>query len=323
MNTLNQLPVVLNGQIPTTFDFEAHLRIDEFVDWYRKHEDANQQKLLIDGAILIRGLPIGDVEDFEKVIRGISAVEFANYVDGNSPRTKLSPGIYTSTEYDPDSSITLHNELSYTNNWPSKIYFCCIQPSETGGETPIADCRRVLKAMPKEIKEEVEAKGIKYIRNLNSGMGFGPSWQDTFETENADLVEKYCIEGDIQYKWKDNGGLRLEQLRKGIEVHPKTNEKVWFNQIDQFHPCHLNPEVYNTLMELYDGNESELPMYVTFGDGTEISTEMVDCIRKVIDQESVIFPWQKGDLLVVDNVLVSHGRKPFTGKRKVLVAMSY
>jgi alpha-ketoglutarate-dependent taurine dioxygenase len=32
--------------------------------------------------------------------------------------------------------------------------------------------------------------------------------------------------------------------------------------------------------------------------------------------------WNTGDLLVIDNVLVGHGRRPFTGSRRVLVAMT-
>jgi hypothetical protein len=34
------------------------------------------------------------------------------------------------------------------------------------------------------------------------------------------------------------------------------------------------------------------------------------------------FNWQRGDVMVVDNVLATHGREPFTGERRILVAMS-
>jgi len=43
---------------------------------------------------------------------------------------------------------------------------------------------------------------------------------------------------------------------------------------------------------------------------------------KIYQQEAVIFPWQAGDILMLDNMLTSHGRKPFVGARKVLVGMA-
>ena len=32
--------------------------------------------------------------------------------------------------------------------------------------------------------------------------------------------------------------------------------------------------------------------------------------------------WEKGDLLLVDNFLVMHGRRPFVGARKVLASLA-
>jgi len=49
---------------------------------------------------------------------------------------------------------------------------------------------------------------------------------------------------------------------------------------------------------------------------------VIDEIRKAYDSETVKFDWQRGDLLLVDNMLVAHGREPFTGDRRVLVAMA-
>ena len=300
--------------------FEDRLGIQGFIDWYKSNQVILQEKLIQNGAILFRGVDISSVADFESIMDDISS-KFMAYVDGNSPRTKLTSKVYTSTEYDKNHSITLHNELSYSYKWPAKIFFCCLIPAAVGGETPIADCRRVLRSMDTALVEEIERKGIVYIRNLNGGAGFGPSWQDTFETDDRNKVEEFCKQANVQYDWKSDGGIKLTQPSQGIITHPKTNEKVWFNQIDQFHPSHLDKEIYETLMMMYE-KEDELPMHVSFGDGTKITKEMVEEIRSTVDKESISKPWQQGDFLMLDNVLVAHGRKPYQGDRKVLVSMS-
>ena len=43
--------------------------------------------------------------------------------------------------------------------------------------------------------------------------------------------------------------------------------------------------------------------------------------RLALRAETVTFPWRRGDVLLLDNMLTAHGRRPFTGDRRVLVAM--
>src|SRR5690606_1402106 len=126
----------------------------------------------------------------------------------------------------------------------------------------------------------------------------------------------------IDFTWKSDGGLKLVQHAPAILSHPVTGEQVWFNQIDQFHPVHFEREIYETLMMMYDGDEEELPMFGSFGDGSKISDDMICTIRTISDETAVRRPWKKGDLVIVDNVLVSHGRMPYKGDRKIVVSMS-
>ena len=284
------------------------------------NKDVIHEHLLDKGAILFRGVDIDSRDKFQSIVDRISDGQFMEYIDGNSPRTKLSGNVYTSTEFDPEQSITMHSELSYSANWPSKIFFCCTIAAETGGETPLADCREIYKRMDPEAVKKIEDEGLVYIRNLHGGQGIGPSWMDTFETKDKASLEKYFEDTKIQYEWKPDGGVKLIQPSQGIIAHPVTNEKVWFNQIDQFHPSHLDQELYETLMMLYE-NEEDLPTYVTYGNGEKVPLSLVEEILKVSMDVAVANPWQQGDFVLVDNVLVSHGRKPFTGKREVLVSM--
>jgi alpha-ketoglutarate-dependent taurine dioxygenase len=306
-------------ELPLKINFQEGTSVADFVSWMKANEAEVEKKLLQHGAILFRNTGINDVPDFDQVIKDIAGTPLS-YVDGFSPRTKLTSSTYTSTEYDADFDITMHNELSYSAKWPSKLFFSCMIPCETGGETTIADCRQILKGFRPQLLQELETKGVRYVRNLHAGGGAGPSWQQTYETESKDDVEKFCTENNVEFIWKKDGGIKLTQLRPAIIEHPVTREKVWFNQVDQFHPSHLDPDIYEALMAMYE-TEEDMPMYGSFGDATEIGNEKIAEIRETVDRFIVKNRWEKGDLLLVDNILVCHGRSAYTGNRKIVVSM--
>lgn len=316
MNSLSPLPLIWEkGHCPlaSLVDDPGSSILDEFV-----------QTLQQVGAILLRGY---DVTSVQKLARAVSALggEPMPYVEGNSPRTKLDvEHVYTSTEHPAEAVISLHNELSYSATWPTRLYFCCVTPAMTGGHTLIADSAAILANLASDVREAFESKGVLYIRNLHGGKGLvlGPSWQNTFETSDRAAVETYCARQNIEFQWLANDALRLITRRPSTAVHPRTGRQVWFNQADQFHPSTNSADVYESLVEVFGDDPFAFPQHASFGDGSEISAEVLAHIRDITERHTVRFDWQRGDCLVIDNLLVSHGRSPFTGERKVLVAMS-
>ena len=274
------------------------------------------------GAILIRGFGVDSAEKFQRCIDRMS-VRASSYVDGNSPRTKISGSIYTSTEYPAEFRISLHNELSYSHSWPSRLYFCCVVAPQSGGSTSIADSRAILRRISAPTRRLFEEKGITYVRNLHGGVGtiIGKSWQKTFETDSRADVEAYCRAGNIKYDWNTDGGLRLIQVGPATARHPQTGDEVWFNQLEQFHPSSNPPEVYEALSAIYE-SPLDMPQYACFGDGQPVSDDVLAEVRAAMAAESIEFPWESGDLMIVDNMLTAHGRSPFVGQRKILVSMS-
>jgi len=306
-------------ELPQLIEVEG-LEPYDFISYYENNKTAIEKGLEKNGAVKIKGVHIDTLDDFQKIVNAISN-KFLNYIDGNSPRTKLTGNVYTSTEFDKTRRITMHNELSYSTKWPKKLFFSCLKPAATGGETLLADSREILNLMDKTIVGEIINKGLFYIRNLHGGLGIGPSWQETFETNDREQLENYCKSHNIQFEWKDNDHLKLIQRSKGIIPHHITREMLWFNQIDQFHPSHLGEELYEVLQSMYE-SETDYPMFVQFGDGTEISEDMVNEIGRTIEKVTIAPKWEKDELLIVDNELICHGRNPFTGTRRVLVSLS-
>ncbi|WP_425608572.1 TauD/TfdA family dioxygenase [Streptomyces albipurpureus] len=240
------------------------------------------------------------------------------YVHGNSPRTKVGQNVYTSTEYPPELVISMHNEMSYAHAWPGRLLFYCEHAPTTGGATPIVDGELWLESLDPEVRAAFGG-GVRYIQNLHDGYGLGKSWQDTFETGDPSDVEAFLTGTGADWKWRDDGTLWISQLRPATTRHPVTGIEVWFNQADQFHPAGLGDDA-TALTEVLSSDE--IPQSVTFADGSPIPAEYITHIQETGLRLAVDVDWRAGDLLLIDNTLVAHGRRPFTGPRRVLVAMS-
>lgn len=287
----------------------------DLFEWFSNNKELIEHQILEDGPLLFRGYKINGSKAFEKLIASLGS-ELLDYNNRSTPRTLVKGQIYTSTEYPPNEHIALHNENSYTNSWARLIAFFCMKAAEEGGETPIADSRRIYQMIPAEIREEFEAKKVMYVRNYGH---IDLSWQEVFQTDAPAEVEAYCKTNNIEFSWNGER-LKTWQVCQSVAVHPVTGEKTWFNQAHLFHMSNLAPEIRNSLLSSMQ--ESELPRNACYGDGSAIDPSFLEEIRKVYQQEEVVFSWQSGDVLLMDNMLFAHGRKPFKGSRKVFVGMT-
>jgi alpha-ketoglutarate-dependent taurine dioxygenase len=284
--------------------------------WTADNRDFIDSSLLKHGAILYRGFDIVSRESLEAFVESIS-LSLMYYMEGATPRTQLSDKIYTSTEYPSDQTIALHNELNYVLTWPMRIMFSCALPATEGGETPIADVRRVFNRLDPGITRKFEEKGWMLVRNFGDGLSL--DWQTSFRMNTRDELEEYCRNSRIQCEWKDEERVRTRQVRPAVRKHPVTGEKLWFNHVAFWHISSLEPKVRELMTTVF--KQEDLPYNTYYGDGSEIEESIVEEIRQAYRQETVAFLWQKGDLLFMDNMLVAHGRFPYKGPRSILVTM--
>ena len=287
------------------------------VRWAEASREQVEKDLLRHGALLFRGFEVDGVERFEQFARAISH-ELLDYRERSSPRSQVTNGVYTSTDYPADQAIHFHNEQSYTHSWPMKLYFFCVQAADHGGATPIADGRKMLALLDHQLIERFVARRVMYVRNYGDGMGL--TWQTAFQTTSKAAVEEYCRRTSISFEWKGNERLRTRQIFDTVVTHPKTRERLWFEHAAFFHISSLMPDVRQALLAEF--KEEDLPFNTYYGDGTVIEESTLEQIRQAHRKTVTRFDWRAGDILLIDNMLTSHSREPFSGPRKIVVAMA-
>lgn len=284
-------------------------------EWAKNNRELISRRLQRHGGILFRGFNLSSVDEFELLLRSLTG-ELLEYSYRSTPRTQVSGRIYTSTEYPAHQTIPLHNEMSYTRHWPAILGFFCVEVAPEGGETPIADSRKVFNLIDPAIRDQFARKQVMYVRNYGEALDL--SWQNVFQTEDREEVEAYCRSAEIEFEWKGDNELRTRQVCQAIATHPDTSEQVWFNQAHLFHVSSLGDQVRESLLASSDG---EPPRNACYGDGSPIEDAALAEIRSAYDRETVVFPWQQRDVLLLDNMLAAHGRRPYRGSRQIVVGM--
>jgi alpha-ketoglutarate-dependent taurine dioxygenase len=279
--------------------------------------DGWQRLLHRHGAILLRGYALDSADDFQAMVAQLGG-ETYGYVGGNSPRTRIVDDVYTATDYPATEVISLHNELSYMRAWPRRLFFFSALPAMRGGQTSLAHAGDILRAMPAEIVAELRARRLNYVRYFHPHQKLGKSWQTTYQTDDREALSAILREHGSVAEWRPNGTLRVSTACEAFTVHPVTGEEVWFNQAEQWHPSALHPQLRQMLE-----SAGQLVHHCEFGDGGVMHDAMLAEIRHVIKRHKLLFDWQTGDLLMLDNVLLMHGRESFTGSRKTFAYLSH
>lgn len=297
---------------------EASNKILDPAQWLHENKLALEEIILNYGGVLLRNFDISSISDFNRFAQTFSP-NLLEYIYRSTPRSKLENGIYSATEYPANQQIPLHNENSYSRSWPQKIFFFSMIVAAQGGSTPLANSKSVYQKIDPIIRHEFEKKGVLYVRNYRQGIDL--CWQEVFQTDRKEIVESYCKNNGIEMTWKSGDhDLTTKQCCQATAIHPLTQETVWFNQAHLFHYSALDKDIYQFLLNEF--GENNLPRNAYYGDGTLIATETLDHIREVYEQEKIKFNWQERDIMILDNLLMAHGRETYQGARKVAVAMS-
>ncbi len=287
----------------------------DLAGWAAANRDLVRAQLARHGAVLFRGFPVDPEADFEPVAETLTSPLYDE--NGEHHRESVSGKVYTPVAFSPAKVLLWHNENSFNHQWPGQIWFGCAVPAAAGGEMPLADSREVYRRLPARLRDRFTERGVMYIRTYRPELGL--SWQKVLGTERREEAEAYCRQGRMGCEWRPGDSLRTVAVRPAVLRHPVTGESCWFNQAQHWHPSCLDPETRQSMAALFP--PEDFPRNCCYGDGSPIADDDMGEILAVYRSIEVVVPWQRGDMLLVDNMLTAHGRNAYQGPRRMLVAM--
>ncbi len=223
-------------------------------DFLQKFLASNAIKLIEDlanyGAILLRGFDINSDEQFEKTIlsipefHGISEAFMSE--NGRTHVGELKYVLHTNSVYKTGGTLYLggfHTENYYSPDVPGYICFCCIEPSEFGGETGLINSEKLYRHLDEGLKKKLEKNAFFVSKWLVSEVA--SRYQITTEK-----VEELCNHFDLPLV--GSGEERFVLMYKpSVFEHPLTKEKAL--QINLFELPTLNDELRKRFMDDYQG----------------------------------------------------------------------
>jgi alpha-ketoglutarate-dependent taurine dioxygenase len=288
-------------------------------DWLREQRAYVDDLVVQFKALLFRGWDAKSADDFDSAAAATTDKPWTGTPVGMLGRREAvtKGGVFTSTSYPPHASIFPHSEQNNSafRMWPLRIMFFCVEPPFRGGQTQIVNNARVFDRITPSIRDAFLAKGVRYKRVFYKDKW---SWQSTFQTEDRSQAEARCREAGMSFEWRDGGDtLRVEWNLQACAKHPRTGELLWFNQAHGMAHSVFDPVVREIISV-----DREPSVDAMFGDGTPIAPAYLNHISQAYSEEAVAPRWENGDLMLLDNMAVAHGRRPYEGSRQILVAMT-
>jgi hypothetical protein len=290
--------------------------------WVSKHRDRLNEQACQHGAVLFCGFPIRSAENFDAFVTAFDLPSFP-YAQSlsNAVRVNRTDRVFTANEAPADVSIYLHHEMAQTPIFPSKLFFFCEQAAERGGATPL--CRsdvlwtRLSEQAP-DFARACEEKGLKYTNVMppaaDLGSGMGRSWQSTLGVDAHDKAkgrgqaEARLAQLGYTWTWLDDGSLRVTSPVLPAVKQLPAGKKTFFNQLI-------------AATRGWKDSRNDPSRAITHGDGTPLDHDAVNLTAELAERLTFDLAWQSGDVVLIDNYLVMHGRRRFGGTRKVLASL--
>ncbi len=266
--------------------------------------EAGIDTLLADsGHLLIRGFR-PSVEDFNELVQRYSS------------RTTLDPArvFHGSAAQKVDSGqdpIGLHLENGGTPYAPELLWFHCVKAAASGSQTTVCDGYRVWDALSDQAKEAFSAQPVRYARTVPAALwrrlasfltadGRGPE-----EVSAADLYATANPGSKVEFTENPDGSLHYDYQVYAAHPTKWSTRTAWANSL-------LGPSF-----------NYETPD-IRFADGSAIPADITAEYTSVTEAVTEEIQWEDGDIVLIDNSRVMHGRRAITDPdRTILNSQSF
>ncbi len=306
-------------------------------DWLHDNLSELNQRILA-GGLIVRGFEqVVGPADFNLILKALGST-LMDYIGGTSPRSAVLGKIMSATNLPPEFSLPLHQEMSYTHTFPSRVYFFCERPPQHGGATTLGDMRAFTRGVDPNVRQRFEERGGVQLRrtlpspsNCHKKPGVVKPWTEVFETEDTSTVDRVAAERGWRTSWLDDESVQLwQEVCPALISHPVTGETFWFNQAHYFCPAASMAWARNdhreedlALLERTVHEAPEMLDRMFHADGSEVNADDVLYLLEAYERLAVDHQWQRGDLIFLDNIVTAHGRRPFRGHRSILAALEH
>ncbi len=310
----------VHGDSPFPYVFacaDDSATLDDITSNVRGNRDDLLRLATRHGAVAFRGLPTPTAEDFDRFIQALGLENFPYEKSlSNAVRINRTPRVFSANEAPPEVQIFFHHEMAQTPLYPKYILFYCEVASAEGGATPL--CRsdvlfERLQARCPEFAAKCEQDGLQYTNVMPDSddphSGMGRSWQKTLGVDSREAAETRLRELGYSFQWLGDGCLKATTppLPAVMEVAP--GQKTFFNQLIAAY-CGWKDE-------RNDPSEA-----IRHGDGSKLDGDAVNVAVRLAEELAYDHLWQAGDIVLLDNTVTMHARRPFVGTRKVLASLA-
>lgn len=296
---------------------DANGTLQDAVDWVNENRSELKELASKHGAVLFRDFPVENVEGFDAMIQALSMENFPYKKSlSNAVRVNRTERVFSANEAPPEVQIFFHHEMAQTPLFPRWILFSCEIASEQGGATPICRSDVLFEQLQKRCPEfaaACEQRGLSYTNVMpdadDAKSGMGRSWRSTLGVDTKEAAEDRLRELGYSWEWLEDGNLRATTPPLPAVSETSDGRKVFFNQLIAAF-CGWKDE------------RNDPSKAIRHGDGTPLDVDAVKVAAELAEEIAFDLQWQVGDVVLVDNTIAMHARRPFVGTRKVVASLA-
>jgi Taurine catabolism dioxygenase TauD, TfdA family len=217
-------------------------------------------------------------------------------------RDSVSPAYHVATVNKGVDPVPLHREASFVPTQPDLLAFYCEQPPDSGGQTILCDGVALLQALPGDVQRFVVSHSLDWMLQIP-----GERWRvafgcDTPQDAARRIDELMARAPTATYQYQFDGDWLVGTYRC-----PLVLPTFWGGQ----------PAFCNSVLGYYFRDPGpyvakHLHAVGLAPDRRPIPADILEAVRADAEALTVEVKWRAGDIVLVDNSHVMHGRRAVT-----------